>query len=87
VVTFKQSNPVGSRVIPVALEGGGAILNNGATYTFATNDFMNAGSDGYAMLNDGQGTSQELLSQVVADHLQNAGPISPTIAGRIIIVP
>lgn len=86
-VAFKQSNPAGSRVLSVALEGGGLILNNSTTYTFATNDFMNAGGDGYTMLDDGQGTSQELLDQVVADYIQNAGTVSPTIAGRITIVP
>jgi len=78
---------VGSRVLSVALEGGGAIPNDGTTYTFATNDFVNGGGDNYSMFNDGQGVSREILANVVADYIQNLGTITPTIAGRITIVP
>jgi hypothetical protein len=85
--TFDQSNAAGSRVLSVTLAGGAPIANDATVYTFATNDFLNAGGDGYAMLNDGQGTAQEIMAQVVADYIENAGPISPTIAGRITVVP
>ena len=85
--TFKASNPVGSRVTSVTLEGGGAILKDSTTYTFATNDFLNAGGDYYTMLNDGQGVARESLAQVVADWIEAAGTVTPTIAGRITVVP
>jgi hypothetical protein len=85
--TFKASNPVGSRVTSVTLAGGGAIANDATVYSFATNDFLNAGGDGYAMLNDGQGTMRENLAQIVVDHIQAAGTLTPTIAGRITVVP
>lgn len=85
--SFKASNPVGSRVLSVTLAGGGAIAKNTSTYTFATNDYINTGGDSYAMLNDGQGVTREILAQVVADYIQAAGTITPMIAGRLTIVP
>jgi hypothetical protein len=85
--TFDESNAAGSRVLSVTLAGGAPIANDATVYTFATNDFLNAGGDGYAMLNDGQGVTQELMAQVVADYIEAAGLISPTIGGRITVVP
>lgn len=85
--SFKASNPAGARLLAVTLTGGGAIANNASLYTFATNDFLNAGGDGYAMLNDGQRVPQELLAQVAADYIQAAGTVTPTIAGRMTVVP
>jgi len=85
--SFKASNPAGSRVLSVTRAGGGAIAKDSTTYTFATNDYLNAGGDSYAMLNDGQGVTEEILAQAVADYIQTIGTISPTIAGRLTIVP
>jgi hypothetical protein len=85
--SFKASNPAGSRVLSVTLAGGGPILADATVYTFATNDFVNAGGDGYGMLNDGQGTAWESYARVVADYVLTAGPFAPTIAGRITVVP
>ncbi len=85
--TFKASNAVGSRVTSVTLAGGGAIAKDATVYSFATNDFLNAGGDGYTMLNDGQGTTRENMAQIVADYIQTAGTLTPTIAGRITVVP
>jgi len=84
-VTIKPSNAAGSRVQSIVLDGGAVVLNNASTYTFATNNFINAGGDGYAMLNDGQGTVREVLADVVADHIGNLGTITPSIAGRIVV--
>ena len=86
-VTFKASNAAGSRVLSVVLDGGAVVLNNASTYTFATNNFINAGGDGYTMLNDGQGTVREVLADVVVDHIGILGTITPSIAGRIVVVP
>jgi hypothetical protein len=86
-LTFKQSNPAGSRILSVSLEGGGPIAKDSTIYTFATNDFVNAGGDNYEMLHDGQGTARETLMQVVADWIEEAGAVTPSIAGRISVVP
>ena len=85
--SFKASNFPGFRVLSVTLDGGGAIPSDASVYTFATNDFINAGGDSYSMLDDGQGTAREILAQVVADRIEAAGTITPTIAGRMTIVP
>jgi len=85
--TFSASNPGGARVLSVTLDGGSPILNNSTTYTLATNNFLNAGGDGYFMLNDGQGTVQELLAQVFADHIERLGTVTPVIDGRMTVVP
>lgn len=86
-VTFKASNAAGSRVQSIVLDNGTPILNNATTYTFATNNFINAGGDSYAMLNDGQGVVQEVLADVVVAYIQGLGVITPGIAGRIVVLP
>ncbi|MBI3857017.1 MAG: 5'-nucleotidase C-terminal domain-containing protein [Planctomycetes bacterium] len=85
--SFKASNPVGSRVLSVTLTGGAPIANDATVYTFVTNNYINAGGDNYAMLADGQGTIRENMAQIVCDYIQAAGPLTPTIAGRITVVP
>lgn len=85
--TFSQSAPVGSRVLSVTLDGGAPILEDGATYTFATNEFVNGGGDGYSMLNDGTGTPRQPVERVVADYFRSAGPLSPSLSGRITPMP
>ncbi len=54
-----------------------------ATYTLATNDFMNQGGDGYRVLNDGTGISRENLAEVTAEYIRTLGTITPTTDGRI----
>ena len=66
-------------------------LNNGtpipngpsATYTFATNDFVNTGGDSYAVLNDGQGMSRDLMANVLLEYIKAKGTVSPVVDGRI----
>jgi 5'-nucleotidase len=53
------------------------------TYTLATNDFVNAGGDGYTALADGTGTSREVMADVVLEYIQAKGTISPSLDGRI----
>ncbi|HVE41192.1 MAG TPA: 5'-nucleotidase [Planctomycetota bacterium] len=85
--TFKAGNPSGSRVLSVTLDGGAPISKDATVYTFATNDFVNGGGDFYEMLNDGQGIVRELLMQVVADRIEALSPATPSLAGRITVVP
>jgi 5'-nucleotidase len=81
--TFHYLNPVGSRVTAVSLADGTPILPDATTYTFATNDFVNFGGDGYTMLADGQGVTREVMADVLQAHIEAAGTITPVIDGRI----
>ena len=81
---YDSSQPVGSRVVSVEMDGGTPIFADGTTYTLATNDFVNAGGDGYTMLVDGQGVSRENMADVVLEFIQALGVITPTTEGRIV---
>jgi 5'-nucleotidase len=82
--TFDFSEPAGSRVVSVELTDGTAIPADSTTYTLATNDFLNAGGDGYTMLADGQGVTRDVMANVVLDHIREQGTITPVVEGRII---
>lgn len=84
--TFDSSLPPGSRVVSVTMNDGTPILPDGTIYTFATNDFVNAGGDGYTMFADGQGTTREVLADVVVTYIEGLGTITPVIEGRIVDV-
>jgi 5'-nucleotidase len=81
--TYDVALPAGSRVTSVALADGTPITADSTTYTVATNDFTNAGGDGYTMLADGQGTTREVMADVVLEYVKSQGTITPTIEGRI----
>jgi len=85
--TFQCSLPAGSRVLSVALSDNTPIPPDGTTYTFATNDFVNAGGDSYTMFKDGQGTTREVMADVLQAYVEFLGTITPTIEGRITKVP
>jgi len=84
---FQCSLPAGSRVLSVAFPDDTPIPPDGTTYTFATNDFLNAGGDFYAMFADGQGTTREVMADVLLEYIQSLGTITPTLEGRITKVP
>lgn len=81
---YDSSKPAGSRVVSVELDDGTPILPDSATYTLATNDFTNAGGDGYTMLADGQGVTRDIMANVVLDYIRAKGTISPVVEGRIV---
>jgi 5'-nucleotidase len=85
--TFQCSLPAGSRVLSVSLTDGTPILPDATTYTLATNDFVNAGGDGYAVLRDGQGITREVMADVLLAYIQSLGTITPTTDGRITKLP
>jgi 5'-nucleotidase len=85
--TFKCSNPVGSRVLSVALADNTPILADSTTYSFATNDFVNAGGDFYTMFKDGQGVTREVMADVLQAYIESLGTITPIIEGRITKLP
>lgn len=84
--TYDLSRAPGSRVVSVTLDDGTPILADATTYTLATNDFTNAGGDGYTMLVDGQGTTRDVMANVLLDYIRERGTISPSIEGRITAV-
>jgi len=85
--TFNPDRPAGSRVLGVTV--GGRPLDDAATYTVATNDFMLRGGDGYAMFTTGQvlisPSGGPLMVTAVMEAIQRARTISPRAEGRITI--
>lgn len=81
--TFDSRLPAGSRVLSVELADGTPVPRDGTVYTLATNDFVNAGGDGYTMLAAGHGVTREVMADVVLEHIRAAGTITPTVEGRI----
>jgi 5'-nucleotidase len=81
--TYDAARPAGSRVLSVTLNDGTPILPDGTTYTFATNDFTNAGGDGYTMFVGTHGVSREVMADVLLAYIRDQGTITPTIDGRI----
>jgi 5'-nucleotidase len=73
--TFDYGNAPGSRVLSVALSDGTPIPNaTTSTYTMALPNFVNLGGDGYAMFNDGTGTTQDLDAVVMKEYMLATGP-------------
>jgi 5'-nucleotidase len=85
--TYSMSGAVGSRVQSVALDDGTPIANDSTTYTLATVDFLNEGGDGYTVLADGQGTTRDVMADVLDEAIRTASTITPVIDGRITQVP
>jgi 5'-nucleotidase len=84
--TFDPTGPAGSRVVSVSLNDGTPILPDATTFTFATNDFTNAGGDGYTMFADGQGTTRDLMANVLLEFMRGKA-LTPTTDGRITRLP
>jgi 5'-nucleotidase len=85
--TFDFSEPAGSRVLSVELADGTPILRDSTQYTLATNDFLNAGGDGYTMLRDAHGVTRDVMANVVLDYIREQGTITPVVDGRITKLP
>ena len=81
---YDASKPVGQRVLWAVLSDGRAI-DPAATYTVATNDFMQVGGDGYTSLTRmTEVTSREQLWEVAANYVKSVGTVDPQIEGRIL---
>ena len=81
--TYDSAQPAGSRVLSVTLDDGTPVGRDATTYTATTNDFTNAGGDGYVELADGQGTTRNLMANDLLAYITGLGTISPTTDGRI----
>ena len=83
--TFDASKPVGSRITDVTVAG--KPLDDSATYTLATNDYVGGGGDGYGMLRKARvlidGISGGLLATQVTDYVQTNGTAGSAVGGRI----
>lgn len=85
---FNPGRPVRSRIIQVQV--GDRPLDDAATYTVATNDFMLRGGDGYSMLAQGQvlvsPVDGPIMANAVMEAIQRARRVSPSVEGGITLV-
>ena len=83
--SFNPRRPVGARVTGITV--GGAPLDDGRTYTVATNDFLARGGDGYTVFRSAEmlidPTSGALMAGHLIDYIAAAGTVSPVKEGRI----
>jgi 2',3'-cyclic-nucleotide 2'-phosphodiesterase (5'-nucleotidase family) len=57
-------------------------LTAGDSYKVAINDFMASGGDSYPVVNAKPGyATQEIMDQVLADHVTAESPLSPFVLG------
>ncbi len=87
--TYEITAAAGSRVTSAVRQAangtctGTAVgLTAASTYKIAENDFMANGGDGYPNFFS-RATTQDIMDQVLADHITANTPISPAIQGRI----
>jgi 2',3'-cyclic-nucleotide 2'-phosphodiesterase (5'-nucleotidase family)/predicted AlkP superfamily phosphohydrolase/phosphomutase len=88
--TYNISAPAGSRVTGAVRQaangsctGAPVDLTAASTYRIAENDFMANGGDGYPNFASRM-TTQDIMDEVLADHIVAGTPISPAIQGRIV---
>ncbi len=82
---FDPARPAGQRVSSVAV--GDAPLKAERDYRLATNDFLAAGGDGYAMLRDLRrvvdANAGPLLAGVVIEYVKQKGTVAAKVEGRL----
>lgn len=75
--TYSPAAAAGSKVQTVALDDGTPIANDTTEYTVVTNDFTNAGGDGYAMLVETKPSSgRDVMADVVLEYIKAHTPIT-----------
>jgi 5'-nucleotidase / UDP-sugar diphosphatase len=86
VVRFDPGAPAGRRLVSATV--GGAPLDDGATYTVATIDFMVQGGDGYVSLGTGEivSTARETIGVQAAEWLRERGRVAPMTDARTLPV-
>ncbi|RMI32182.1 bifunctional metallophosphatase/5'-nucleotidase [Nocardia stercoris] len=75
--TYDDSAPKGARVLQDSVRIGDAPLNPAAEYKVATNSFLQAGGDGFAVFREATGTADIGPADLdaLAAYLKSAGPI------------
>jgi 5'-nucleotidase / UDP-sugar diphosphatase len=85
VVEADFTRPKGSRVVSVMV--GGKPLDKAATYSLATNDYMQGGGDGYTVFKSAKvlvdALGAKLLATAVMDYITAKKQVAPAIEGRI----
>lgn len=88
MVKYNPSREPGQRVIEVTVDG--QPIELAKTYSFAINDYVANGGDGYAMLADKVRIVDEyaavLMTVQVFNYIMERGEISPVVEGRLQIV-
>ncbi|MBT9162837.1 MAG: Mannosylglucosyl-3-phosphoglycerate phosphatase [Dehalococcoidia bacterium] len=81
--TFDPKRPVGERIVEVLI--GGDPLEMDRTYTMATNCFVAAGGDGFAMFKESKVVLEtgEFVRDQVAAYIREVGKVRAEIEGRI----
>ena len=83
--SFDGRGPPGARVTRVTI--GDKPLEDAATYTLATNDFLARGGDDYRVFKAGEvvvdSASGSLMAGQLIDHIIASGTVAPVIEGRI----
>ena len=84
--SFDGREPPGERVTGVTVAG--TPLEDGRTYTLATNDFLARGGDDYRVFKAAEvlvdSASGKLMAGQLIDHIVLAGTVAPVTEGRII---
>lgn len=80
---FDPRNPAGQRVVSVTWANGKPIPRDHTVYTAVTGNFVYSGGDGYAMLNNGSGTTRELIADTISHAMRQMGTIKARTEGRI----
>jgi 5'-nucleotidase len=80
---FDPRRPPGRRVVTVRLLDGRPIRPDETEYTAVTSDFVYRGGDGYTMIDNGSGTTRELIAETVGRVVQERGTVKARIEGRI----
>src|SRR2546425_1404810 len=80
---FDPRRPPGRRVVAVRLLDGRPLRPDETEYTAVTSDFLYRGGDGYTMIDNGSGTTRELIAETVGRAVQEQGTVTARIEGRI----
>ena len=89
---FDISKPAGERVSDVQVKGEGdswAPIDEAATYTIVTNNYVRGGGDGYGTFAEGDNAYDfgPPLEQVLADYIaKQGGSVTPYTDGRITVI-
>ncbi|MDR3557161.1 MAG: bifunctional UDP-sugar hydrolase/5'-nucleotidase [Syntrophobacteraceae bacterium] len=83
-VVFDLSKPAGERV--VSIEAAGKPLDDQASYRVATNDFLAAGGDHFAVFKHGRNISSgQSLREAVVEYIKRNSPLQAGSTNRIIL--
>lgn len=85
-LVYDAKQPAGSRVVEIKV--GGQPLDAARKYKVATNEYVYAGGDGFAVLKNGKSLIDEsaakLMASQVMDYIAAKGSVAPKVEGRIV---